>query len=38
MNEEFASEMEKYNVIFKRFEEENAVLKKYHDVDTAYML
>ncbi len=29
MNEEFASEMEKYNSVFKRLEEENRVLKKY---------
>lgn len=38
MNEEFASEMEKYNSIFKRLEEENKLLKKYNDIDTVYLL
>ena len=38
MNEEFASEMEKYNSVFKRLEEENRQLKKYNDVDTIYLL
>lgn len=32
MNEEFASEMEKYNCVLRRLEEENRVLKKYNDV------
>lgn len=30
--------MEKYNSVFKRLEEENKLLKKYNDVDTAYLL
>ena len=38
MNEEFASQMEKYNSVFKRLEEENRKLKKYGDVDTIYLL
>lgn len=38
MNEEFASEMEKYNSVFKRLEEENRVLKRYADLDTAFLL
>ena len=38
MNEEFASEMEKYNSVFKRLEEENRVLKRYADIDTAFLL
>ena len=38
MNEEFASEMEKYNSVFKRLEEENRKLKKYADIDTIYVL
>lgn len=38
MNEEFASEMEKYNSVFKRLEDENRQMKRYIDVDTAYIL
>jgi|JI10StandDraft_1071094.scaffolds.fasta_scaffold2195439_1 hypothetical protein len=30
--------MEKYNSVFKRLEEENRTLKKYIDIDTAYLL
>jgi hypothetical protein len=30
--------MEKYNSVFKRLEEENRQLKRYIDIDTAYLL
>lgn len=30
--------MEKYNSVFKRLEEENRVLKRYADLDTAFLL
>jgi hypothetical protein len=38
MNDEFAVEMDKYQKVFKRLEEENKLLKKYNDLDTAYIL
>lgn len=38
MNDQFAIEIEKYQKIFKRLEEENKLLKKYNDVDTVYIL
>lgn len=38
MNDEFTIEMEKYEKIFKRLEDENKQLKKYNDLDTAYIL
>lgn len=30
--------MQKYNSVFKRLEEENKMLKRYNDIDTACML
>lgn len=38
MNEEFAAEMEKYNGVFRRLEEENRGLRRYVDLDTAELL